>query len=157
MGSIQRDLISYNGISTCFYNDLENFRQVNIDHIFCIPDQKPNIEQIVKVWADACVISREVVSTPIGTSLEGQNLTGHKLLVCGDIDLKIEYVACESSQSVHTASTKFPFCGYIVLPKGTNPNAMIKASVVIEDIFSEQIDCRCIYNNITMMIIADIC
>lgn len=157
MGIISRDLIEYNGISTCHYENLPNFKQVNIDYIFCIPNQKPDIEQLVRVWADACVIDTEVIKTPIGTSLEGQNMTGYKLLVCGDISLKIEYVACELTQSVHTAHVKFPFSGYTVLPGDINPHSLIKASVSIEDIFSEQIDLRCIYNNITMMIIVDVC
>lgn len=157
MKSIQRELISYNGISSCDYNDIPNFKQFNTDYVFCIPDVKPDIEQITKVWVDACVVDSEVIKTPVGTSLEGQNITGYKLLVCGDMNLKIEYVACEATQSVHTAHTTFPFCGYVVLPKDVNPNAIITATVEIEDIFSEQKDLRCVYNNITMMIIADIC
>lgn len=157
MGKINRDLIEYNGISMCPYKNLPHFKQVNTDYIFCIPDQKPDIEQIVKVWAEGCIIETEVIKTPVGTSLEGQNVTGYKLLVCGDLKLKIEYVACEVTQSVHTAHTTFPFCGYVVLPGNINPNAIIKANIAIEDIFSEQIDLRCIYNNITMMIIVDVC
>lgn len=157
MSKVQRNLIEYNGISKCSYNNLPNFKQVNLDYIFCIPESKPNIEQIVKVWADGCVINTEVVKTPIGNSLEGQIVTGYKLLVCGDINLKVEYVACEASQSMHTAHTTFPFCGYIVLPQGVNPNSIIKASIAIEDILTEQMDLRCIYNNITMLLIADIC
>lgn len=157
MSKITRDLVDYHGINTCPYKDLPNFNQINTDYVFCIPDVKPDIEQIVKVFADSCVVETEIVKTPIGTSLEGQNITGYKLLVCGDIHLKVEYVACNTSQSVHSAHTKFPFCGYVVLPKNTNPNAIIKASIAIEDIFSEQMDCRCIYNNITMMVIADVC
>ena len=157
MEKTQRDLIEYNGIDKCRFKNLPNFREVNLEHIFCIPDQKPNIEQVIKVWAEACILDTEIVKTPVGTSLEGQNLTGYKMLACGDIRLKIEYVACEKAQSVHTAHTTFPFCGYVVLSKDTNPNAIIKASVAIEDIFSEQIDLRCVYNNITMIIIADVC
>jgi hypothetical protein len=157
MGKINRELIEYNGISECPYTDLPNFKQVNTDYIFCIPDQKPDIEQITKVWVDGCIIDTEIIKTPEGTSLEGQNLTGYKLLVCGDINLKIQYVACESSQGVHNAHTTFPFCGYVVLPKDIGPNAIVKASIAIEDIFSEQMDLRCIYNNITMLIIADVC
>lgn len=157
MGKVIRDLIEYNGISTCKYSNLKNFKQINVDYIFCIPEQKPDIEQIVRVWADGCVVNTHLVKTPIGTSLEGQNVTGYKLLISGDISLKVEYVACEPTQPVHTAHTKFPFCGYVVLPKDTNPNAVINAGVDIEDILSEQIDLRCIYNNITMMLIADVC
>lgn len=157
MGTIQRNLISYNGISTCPFSDLPYFKQLNIDYTFCIPKQKPDIEQVVRVWVDTSVVDTEVVKTLIGTSTEGQVLTGFKLLVCGDIDLKIEYVACDTTQSVHTAHTVVPFCGYVVLPENLNLNALIKASVIVEDIASDKLDCRCVYNNITMMLIADIC
>lgn len=157
MGKVNQDLIEYNGISSCIYGDISYFKQFSVEHVFCIPKEKPNIEQIIKVWGEACILDKEIINTPVGTSVEGQSITGYKLLVCGDISLKIEYVACEPTQSVHTAHSKFPFCGYIVLPKDTNLNAIIKATVSIEDIFSEQMDLRCIYNNITMIIVADIC
>lgn len=157
MGKVTRDLIEYNGVMNCAYDNISYFKQINEDHIFCLPKEKPNIEQIVKVWGEACIVDKEVIKTPIGTSVEGQNITGYKLIVCGDISLKIEYVACDLTQSVHTAHTKFPFCGYVVLPKDTNLNLIIKPSVSIEDIFSEQMDLRCIYNNITLIIVADIC
>lgn len=157
MGKISRNLIEYNGITQCKYKSVPYFKQTNEDYVFCIPNQKPDIEQIVKVWVDGCVLDTELVKTPVGTSLEGQNMTGYKLLVCGDINLRVEYVALEETQSVHTAHTTFPFCGYVVLPGDINPNSIIKASISIEDILSEQIDKRCIYNNITIMLIADIC
>jgi len=157
MGKVERNLIEYNGISTCKSTNIRNFRQTNIDYVFCIPTQKPNIEQVVKVWAKACVLSQKLVKTPKGTSLEGQTVTGYKLMVDGDINLKIEYVALETEQSLHTAHTTFPFCGYVVLPEDFNPNSIVSSSVAIEDIYSEQLDLRCVYNNITMMIIADVC
>ena len=157
MGKVIRDLVEYNGITVSSYKNMPNFKQMNTDYLFCIPNEKPDIEQLIRVWVDGCVVDSQLVKTPVGTSLEGQTVTGYKLLVSGDINLKIQYVACNSVQSVHTAHTKFPFCGYVVLPKDTNPNAIIRACVAIEDIFSDQSNCRCIYNNITMMIVADIC
>ena len=156
MEKANRDLIEYNGLSYCAYEGISNFKQLNVDHIFCIPKEKPNIEQIVKVWVEACIVDKEIIKTPVGNSIEGQNITGYKLLACGDISLKIEYVACEPAQSMHTAHTKFPFCVHVVLPKDTNINAIVKATVAIEDILSEQMDLRCIYNNITMIVVVDI-
>lgn len=157
MEKIQRNLIEYKGIDNCQIGKSNNFNQINKDEIFCIPQQKPDIEQINTVWAEAVIRDYEVVKTPTGTSLEGQTVTGSKLLVCGDIKLKVEYVALEAKQSVHTAHTIIPFCVYAVLPSDTNPNARISPTIVIEDIFAEQIDERCIYNNITMMLLVNIC
>lgn len=152
-----RNLIEYNGLSVCKYENLPHFNQVIKDFTFCVPTQKPDIEQIVKVWVTPCIVEQKIVKTPKGTSLEGQNVTGYKLMVMGDIQYKVEYVALEATQGLHTAHVTVPFCGYIVLPEKFNPNTIITASVVVEDIHSEQLDTRCIYNNVTMMLVADLC
>lgn len=157
MESVNVDLIEYHGVNNYPYRDIKNFKQVNNDYILCIPDINPNIKQIVKVWVESFVIDKEIVKTPKGLSLEGQNLTGYKLLVCGDINIRIEYVDCDKIQGVHIANSKFPICEDIVLSKDFNSNSLLSTSVIIEDIFSEQVDLRCIYNNITMLIVADVC
>ncbi|MGL4450021.1 MAG: SPOCS domain-containing protein [Sarcina sp.] len=157
MAKIFRDLIEYNNINDHCVKHVENFRQSNLDYVFCIPVQKPDIEQIVKVWAEPCIKCGKLVITPVGTSLEGQTVTGYKYLMEGSITLKVEYVALETSQSLHTVQTEVPFCSYVVLPKDFNKNTIITPSVLIEDINSTQMDCRCIYNNITFMAIVDLC
>lgn len=156
MSSIVRDLVEYSGISNCIKGTLKNFRQINFESTFCVPNQKPDIEQIVKVYAETSICKYEIVKTPIGTSLEGQELTGYKLLICGDINYKIQYVADESSQSVHTFHKCIPFCGYVVLPKNFNKESYVNPSALIEDIVVDQMDERCVYSNINMLLIADV-
>lgn len=156
MTSIVRDLIEYNGINNCIKSTLKNFRQINFESTFCVPCQKPNIEQIVKVYGDTEICKYEIVKTPIGTSLEGQKLTGYKLLVCGDIKYKIQYVADATDQSVHTFHKCIPFCGYVVLPEKFNKNSYVKPSALIEDISIDQIDERCLYSNINILLVADV-
>ncbi|MEG0846893.1 MAG: DUF3794 domain-containing protein [Niameybacter sp.] len=157
MAITQRNLVEYHGISVCQYENLPNFNQVIKDFTFCVPTQKPDIEQVVKVWARPCIVQQKVIQTPRGTSIEGQHVTGYKLMIAGDINYKVEYVALEATQSMHTAHTVIPFCGYIVLPEKFNPNSIITANVLVEDIHTEQLDSRCVYNNITMMLTADLC
>lgn len=156
MGKIIRNLVEYNGIDDCFFSS-NHFHQINVDYMFCIPKEKPNIEQIIKVWVKHCILSTEIFDTPKGISIEGQIMTGKKLSVTGDIEIKIQYAACNLSQTVHTAHSTFPFSSYIVLPDTFNTNSSLSTSILIEDILSEQIDLRCIYNNITMTIVAYVC
>lgn len=156
MSSIDRGLIEYRGLDTCIKGNLKNFKQVNYENTFSIPCQKPDMEQIVRVDSKASIFKYEVIKTPIGVSLEGQEVTGHKLLVCGDINYKLQYVANEPTQSVHTFHQTVPFCGYIVLPKKFNAGAYINPSTLIEDISVQQIDSRCVYSNITMLLVANI-
>lgn len=154
MASVVRGLIEYNGIDDCMTNNIKNFKEVNFESTFCVPCQKPNIEQIVKVYGKTEILRYEIVKTPIGVSLEGQKVTGYKLLVCGDIKYKIQYVADEATQSVHTFHQCMPFCGYIVLPEKFNKDSYINPVSLIEDISVEQIDERCVYANITLLLIA---
>ncbi|MEG0013671.1 MAG: DUF3794 domain-containing protein [Cellulosilyticaceae bacterium] len=157
MATNMRGLIEYHGIDDCAYENLPYFNQINTDFTFCVPTQKPDIEQITKVWAKPCIVQKKIVKTPKGVSLEGQNITGYKLMVVGDIQYKVEYVANEATQSLHTAHTTIPFCGYIVLPEKFNVNSILTTSIILEDIYSEQVDIRCIYNNVTMMLVTDLC
>lgn len=153
----RRNLIEYYGIDNCSIDHINYFKQINVDFTFCVPIQKPNIEQLVKVWATPCVVQQKVIQTPKGISLEGQKITGYKCMISGDINYKVEYVALEPTQPLHTAHTTIPFCGYIVLPETFNPNSILTISIAVEDIYSELVDERCIYNNVTMMLIADLC
>ncbi|MGL4992073.1 MAG: SPOCS domain-containing protein [Sarcina sp.] len=157
MAKILRDLIEYNNINQTCLENIENFKQTNLDCVFCIPVKKPNIEQITKVWVDTCIKCEKLVKTPVGISLEGQRVTGYKYLIEGSMYLKIEYVALDNEQSLHTADTEVPFCSYVVLPENFNKNALITPNILIEDINSTQMDSRCIYNNITFISIVDIC
>lgn len=156
MTGIMRSLIQYEGIDKCNYTE-GTFKQMNVDNVFCIPLVKPDIEQIVKVWANSEICKYDIIKTPIGESLEGQVLTGYKLVLMGELKMKYEYVALESTQSVHTAHTIIPFCGYIVLPKKFNPCSIVFPTILIEDIHSEQVNDRCIYTNVTLMLNAELC
>ncbi|MGL6104791.1 SPOCS domain-containing protein [Romboutsia sp.] len=157
MNSISRELIQYHGIDDCINLNLKNINQLNIDNIFNIPCCKPDIEQLVKIWVTSNIVKYEVIETPVGSSLEGHTLTGYKLSITGDMNMKISYVADEATQSVHIANTSFPFCGYIILPEGFNPSSRIFPIISIEDIFSKKFNSRCVYSNITFIMSVDIC
>ncbi len=156
MKRVKRDLIEYHGISACYYKNLNNLNQLTQDHIFRLPLNKPTIDQILKVWVDANINEFQLIESPNGSSLEGQTLTGYSLLVCGDIDIKFQYLACEPFLGVHTASSKIPFCDYVVLNEKINIHSSIRPSILIEDIFCEKIDSNCIYSNLTITLIADV-
>ncbi len=164
MGKLVRDLIEYNGIEPYIddkcsidKNDITTFKQSNIDFKFCIPDAKPNIEQIIKVWAKVKPVHHKIVKTPKGVSFDGQRITGYKLLYVSDIEFKIAYVADNCEQTVHTAHTVVPYCQYIVMPEDYNTIASVSPELYIEDIFTNQTDCRCTYNNITLMTVVRSC
>lgn len=156
MGKVYKDFIEYNGINLDLRTTLKNFNQINIDYNFRISDEKRDIESISKVWVDANIDYHEVINTPIGRSLNGQILTGYKLLVSGAIDIKIEYYSSGCVEVMNIVQGSFPFSSYITLPKDFDVMCIRLPYVYIEDIFCEVLNSRTIYNNVNMTLVADI-
>lgn len=157
MKTVVRDLIEYSGIVQCFDMDIESFKQINVEAEVCVPIQKPDIEQLSKVTAETVIKSSRVIRTPKGVSLEGFKLTGYKLIVEGEINYKVQYVADEITQSVHLAHFSVPFVNHVVLPENFMPTSIITASAFIEDIFAQELNERCIFLNATILLVAETC
>lgn len=157
MSQIVRKLIQYDGISSDIPKSTDVFKQLFVEDTFCLPDAKPDIEQIVKVIADIEIKHTKVIKTPKGVSMEGQVLTGWKLVIEGCVKLKIQYVADEPEQPVHGAHVNIPFSTYVVLPENFIVGTPVPVFGYIEDIFSMQVSPRCIFNNITLLITAEFC
>lgn len=152
MNSMVKNLIEYSGLADTLPENPTAFKQFSVQETLCLPDAKPDIEQIVKVVAQVVITSTKVIRTPVGESLEGQILTGYKLIVEGEIRQKIEYVADEPTQSVHAAHFNMPFSTFIVLPGTFSIGTPIIVTGYIEDIFAEMIDKRCIFKNVTLLL-----
>ncbi|MGL4990546.1 MAG: SPOCS domain-containing protein [Sarcina sp.] len=161
MSSFVRNLIEYQGIDLINKDDCalttKSFKQATIDVNLCVPEEKPDIEQVVKVVIKKKVVKYKIVKTPKGISPEGQEITGNKLLVMGDIILKINYVADESTQSMHSFHVTVPFCEYVVLPVGFKGLSIVAPDIYIEDVYVNQQDCRSLFGNVTLLTVADLC
>lgn len=159
MASITRNLIEYQGITSplpSFTASITPFKQFNIQETFEIPVAKPDIEQIVTVKAELTITKTKVIKTPLAESLERQKLTGWKLVVEGNIKQVIQYVAEEPTQSVHAAHVTIPFSTFVILPPDFVEGSIIDIKGYIEDIFAEKLDCRRIFKNITILLVANI-
>lgn len=155
MGSFVSNLIEYSGIADNLPVNPTAFKQFSVQETMCLPAAKPDIEQIIKVMAEVVITSTRVIKTPKATSLEGQILTGYKLIVEGEVRQKVEYVADEPTQSVHAAHFNMPFSTFIILPEDFEIGTPLVVTGYIEDIFAQQIDKRCIFKNITVLVTAE--
>lgn len=151
-----RSFIEYEGINEFQYENLSYFKQINVDFTFYLPNNKPAVEQIIKIGVTSEIVQKKIVRTPKGVSIEGQKITGYRLMLAGDLLWRIEYIADNKEQKIHTTNTRMPFCGYVVLSEKVTDCRIVNAVALIEDIHSEKIDIREIYNNITMMLVADL-
>jgi len=157
MSEIVKNLIQYIGISDDIPENSDVFKQLYVENTFCLPHAKPDIEQIIKVLGELVIKNKKVIKTPKGTSMEGQLLTGLKMVIEGVVKLKIQYVADEPEQPVHGAHVNIPFSTYIVLPEDFILGTPVSVYGYIEDIFSQQVSNRCIFNNITILLTAEFC
>lgn len=105
MADIARNLVE--GIGVARHEDLPEhplfFTQISIPEIVVIPEQKPDIEQLISIMVDVEIVSMRLIDTPKGKSNEGQQLSGKKLSIEILLKQKIKYVADEPTQSVHAA------------------------------------------------------
>ena len=139
------------GICEDFPNNCQGaFTQLKVPEVVEIPEQKPDIEQIIQVLIEGKITNLKLIKTPVGDSEEGQHLTGEKLVIEGKLHQKVVYVAetAEGNQPVHSAEFDIPFSTFIVVPKcyiGTvkpGKEDDINVQVCIEDVFIEEINPR---------------
>ncbi|MGL6174073.1 MAG: SPOCS domain-containing protein [Cellulosilyticaceae bacterium] len=157
MGKNIRECIEYQGINAYSYDNLSYFNQINIDFRCAIPVYSPEVKQIIKVCVSSKIEEKRVIKTPRGVSLEGQKTTGHKLMIVGNLWYRLEYVSNDAADGIYKNNAKIPFYGYVVLPEKLDGKNIRNTTALIEDIYSEKLDCREVYNNITMMLVADLC
>lgn len=151
------NMIEYTGISKKLPKDATTFSQFNLENTLCIPELKPDMAQIVKVDMELSTGSYHIVKTPVGTSLEGQILTGNKLIVCGLLNLRIIYISTNDNQSVHSAHYEIPFCEFIVLPDSFAPSTPLAVESYVENMFVEQTSERCFFSCATVFLNVKFC
>jgi hypothetical protein len=157
------------GIGVTTYENLPAnplyFTQLAIPETVCLPAAKPDIEELLSVAVDTNIISTRLVKTAIGTSVEGQVLSGYKLIIEVRLRQKVKYIANEPTQSVHAAHFEKVLSSiFIVVPAtvviGTQTFAIeelfkqnrLVVTPYIEDVYAVARDERCIFKNITMLV-----
>ncbi|WP_343338680.1 hypothetical protein TPELB_08850 [Terrisporobacter petrolearius] len=151
------DMIEYNGISKNLPQNSTIFTQFTFNKTLCIPCEKPDIEKIVRLDTKITINDYKVIKTPVGTSLEGQTLTGCKLIVYGTIKQLVMYVANEIDQSVYSAHFEECFCKYIVLPNNFSKLTNLKVIPYIEDVTINESDSRCFCECINIFLDTRLC
>ena len=157
----EKSSIKTNGVSTQLPENPIYFKQMNIVEIVKIPNQKPDIEQVISVTVDPKITSIRVIDTVCAKSYEGQLLSGKKLILELKLEQKITYVAKYEDQPVHAAHYEEVMRSvFVIVPKEINKVPIerllkankLKVTPYIEDIYVEQKDKRRVLKNITLLI-----
>lgn len=97
----------------------EKCAQVVVKQEFTIPEPKPDVEQIISVEKTVKVINTEVIK--------------NKVIVDGQLNLQIVYVAALPDQPVHHTHATIDFTHFVELP-GAEPGLMARVDVSVEDV-----------------------
>lgn len=139
----------------------QNWTEISIPEIFIIPHQKPDVENINKVYVKVKIVSTRVVDTPappiknpLTPNAEGTTLTGKKLIVEGLIKQKIVYTADVPEQTVHSAHSETLFSSFIILNNTVDLEDEFCVYPCIEDVYVKAFNKREIFKNITLFLTA---
>ncbi|MBM7625156.1 DUF3794 domain-containing protein [Sporohalobacter salinus] len=155
--SYLNDLIEVVGVAECFpelCSDCDFWTQISVPENLTIPEQKPDVEQLVKVSARVEIFSKRIVKTPVscGPNLAGNCLTGRKLIIEGHLKQKVFYVADLPEQPVHAAHFQVPFSAFIIIPSDIDSCTKFRIIPYIEDVFVKMINKRDFFKNVALFL-----
>ncbi|MGL4990671.1 MAG: hypothetical protein ACRCYE_05120 [Sarcina sp.] len=142
--------------------EMEYFKEEIINEILTIPEQKPDMERLLKTLVDVTVEDKKLIKTEKGLSNEGQILTGYKLIVKLRIKEKVTYVADHCTQSVHAAHYETIKNLFIIIPETIDgedvcvllKRGKLKVTPYLECVESRMLDERTIHK--CVMLIVDV-
>lgn len=152
MARIMKNLVEIAGIADYLPTAPVCFKQYDFSVQLQLPEAKPDVREIIKVVAEIVLTGTRVVRTPVATSLEGQTLTGFKLIVEGELRQKIEYAAATASQALYAIHQSTPFGAYIILPRTFIPGTPVSVTAYLEDICLDLIHSRCIHETLSILL-----
>jgi Domain of unknown function (DUF3794) len=131
-----KDLISYSGLATVdeFPDCPIVYKQTSFINTIKVPEQKPDIEQVLKVMAIITIEDIRVITKPYDI----------KLVVSGTVKQRLVYTANVPEQSVHSFHNNIPFCELVIIPDKNLNCKNIKVKALIEDIHVFHQDLRSI-------------
>ena len=153
---IVRGLVEYHGISENIPTNLRSFKTIALDSITEIKEGAPDIEDILKVRVNGEIENSRVIKTAIGVSIDGQELTGWKLVIYGEIKVKVDYSSSSQGPAIYVSNFLLNFSSFITLSNKTSINSRIYPNVFIEDIHVKKLDAKKLFTTATIIITADV-
>ncbi|MBW6409266.1 SPOCS domain-containing protein [Clostridium weizhouense] len=141
MINIYENLIEYSGISEYIPKDLTCYKEFNLESIIDLPLNRPTLKEIIKVSMKPIINSTRIIDTPQGKSLEGQELTGKKYIIEGEVKLRIDYLAENEKNKIYCIYHKQNFSSGMILHKD-----MVNSHILIPSIFIEEINAELLSN-----------
>lgn len=137
------------------FNVYENINyEINSCDNACVCKYKSSICDIEYTCPNIKINSVKIVDTMEGVSLEGQHLTGKKLVIVGDIQfsLVITYYKGYRIKDSIVKKIQIPFSTFIIIPKEVCSKHTVNLKYLIEDISAVEISEDKILVSVTILI-----
>lgn len=91
------------GVNTSFPTNPLYFKSLIVEDTIPLPVCNLSVQNILSLHVQACVLQQRLVTTSENTSLEGQTLSGCKLIVDVQLNYMITYNTFDCTQNVYSA------------------------------------------------------
>ncbi|AOR24031.1 SPOCS domain-containing protein [Clostridium taeniosporum] len=147
MINIYENLIEYSGVSEYIPKDISCYKEFNLESVINLSFDRPKMKEIIKTSIKPKINSTRIINTPTGKSLEGQELTGKKYIIEGQVNIRIDYLSETEDNKVHCTRYKQNFSSGIILHRN-----IVNNSILIPSIFIEQINAELLSNEQALVI-----
>lgn len=114
-------------------NEMEYFTQFNIYKTLHFPNKCIDLKMPIGNVNNIKILSAKLIDTFQGTSIEGQHLTGKKLIVFGNVNIKLLIPYWDKTLKVFLKDINLGFSTFIIIPKRICENQPINLRYLIED------------------------
>lgn len=121
------------------------FKEEEFSGVLVLPNNRPNIEEILSVVIFPELESIRLLSTEVGKSNEGQVLTGSKLVIKLNLKEKVTYITDQVTQSSQTVYFEKLKSFFVILPNevdGKSICELIRLNKFIINPYVEHISTR---------------
>ncbi|MCR3761433.1 hypothetical protein KYB31_20880 [Clostridium felsineum] len=122
--------------------DMDNmnyFKQFNIYKTVHFPNRHINLKNEIDYTSRINIVSAKLINTPMGRSIEGQHLTGKKLVILGILNINLLlYGKCKYEDKA-MKNIKMPFSEFIVVPREMCEDKEINLRYLVEEVIVKPI------------------
>lgn len=133
--------ISYSVPNTSILENIDVFNHKTINKIIKLNDLFLDIDEILSLNIGYTLDDNKIVKTGKGVSIEGEELTGIKLLSEGKFTVRIDYCG-KNDGCIYTFRETIDFNNSLNIPHEWGYNKKINQHIYIEDVNCEKINER---------------
>lgn len=134
---------------------LSSFKNLTIEDTTVLNENSSEISSILDNKARVNILNTKLITTPKMVGVDGQCLTGYKLIVEGEITLRVHYLS-NTTDSISIYYFNISFSTYIILPENFKLGTQVKVKGYIEDIYTSPLNEKTIFSSIILLLLADL-